>query len=347
MSSRPFSLSPNTANNLLRAGDGQWIVPAAVLVLCQHLAAILLSHAIGFAARPTTLKYMAIAFVISLVGGSIIALPNVVRFWREREDRPLARRAREADLSAVASYLLGFQLFALQMGALTWLKQMLPQIVPFWADRPLASLDRLLLHTDAWRIVPGSFVHALDIIYIFWSPATTIAINVILCLKPSRIKSRAILAYFLIVGLMGVCGQYLLSSAGPVFYDRLFGGDRFADLMTRIHAHAPVVNRTVDYLWTSYTSHVDNIAGGISAMPSLHVAVAAWFALALSSLWPKLRVPAWAFWLVMFVGSFALGWHYFVDGAAGTLGAIGCWLLAGSLLQRDPSTPPAKLVRLT
>jgi hypothetical protein len=317
-----------------RGGDSQWIFPAAGLVFFQYAAAIVIAHAIHFMGRPPTVKYMLIALVISLAGGSIIVFPTVWRFWREREPSPLARLVSVSDLTAVASYLIGFQMFALQMGALTWLKEMLPAVVPFWADSPLAELDRIILGTDAWRLVPEVLVHPLDVIYVTWAPITAIAINLILCLKPSAVKTRAILAYFLIVGLMGVCGQYLLSSAGPVFYDRLFGGHHFADLMTRIETHAPVVNRTVDYLWASYTNHVDQLGIGISAMPSLHVAVAAWFALALSAFWPRLRVPAWGFWLVMFIGSFALGWHYFVDGLVGTVGALGCWAFAGGPLRR-------------
>jgi hypothetical protein len=321
-----------------RGGARRWIVPAAILVFIQYAAAIVITHAVRFTARPPTLKYMMIALVISLVGGSIIALPKVWRFWREDESSPVARLVRESDLGAVASYLIGFQVFALQMGALTWLKEMLPVIVPFWADPPLAAVDRAILGTDAWRLIPELLIHPLDVVYVTWAPVTTIAINLILCLKPSEAKTRAILAYFLTVGLMGVCGQYLLSSAGPVFYDRLFASHQFADLLTRIDAHAPVVDRTVHYLWASYMDHVDQLGIGISAMPSLHVAVAAWFALAIPAFWPRLRVPAWGFWLVIFVGSFALGWHYFVDGVAGTLGAVGCWRLPGRRRSADEVT---------
>lgn len=332
MSTRPLILSRD-ALGVLRNGDNQWIVPAAILVFCQHLAAIVLSHEIGFNSRPPTFRYMIIAFVISLVGGSIIAMPRIWRFWREGEPGPIARLVREADGSAVASYLIGFQVFALQMGALTWLKEMLPVVTPFWADPALASLDHAILGTDAWRLVPEVLIHPLDVVYVTWAPITTLAINVMLCLKPSETKARAILSYFLIVGLLGVCGQYLLSSAGPVFYDELYGGSRFADLMARVDAHAPVVARTTKYLWSTYSDHVDRIGGGISAMPSLHVAVAAWFALAVSSLSPKLRAPTWAFWAVMFVGSFALGWHYLMDGVVGTIGAFICWAAARQFLR--------------
>ena len=70
------------------------------------------------------------------------------------------------------------------------------------------------------------------------------------------------------------------------------------------------------------------IGSGISAMPSIHVASTAWMALSLSAAWPKARALMWTFWLVIFIGSFALGWHYLLDGVVGTLGAITCWMLA-------------------
>ena len=321
----------------LRRGDSTWIVPAALLVLCQYAAATIISDRIGFSGRPPTLNYMTIAMVISLVGGSIIILPTLRRLWARREPHPISKLVRSADLNAVATYLLGFQLFALQMGALTWLKEMLPAVIPYWADPPLATLERGIFGTDAWRLVPEALMHPLDVLYVTWAPVNAIALNVILCLKPSPAKARAMLSYFLIVGLMGVCGQYLLSSAGPVFYDRLLGGNQFADLMSRIDAHAPVVSRTSAYLWKSYTDHVDQIGAGISAMPSIHVAASAWLALALTSFWRKLSVVGWGYWLIIFVGSFALGWHYFLDSAVGTIGALACWAVAPKLLWRHQS----------
>jgi hypothetical protein len=314
--------------------DNQWIVPAAALVLCQYVAAIILSASFGLGGGPQ-LGYMPIALVISFLGGSVIAFPAVWRFWREGEPRPTARLIREADLNAVATYLIGFQLVALQMGALTWLKVMLPAVIPYWADPALASLDRAILGTDAWRLVPESLMRPFDIIYLTWAPLETLSLFFILCLRPSRIKARAMIGYFLTFGVMGVFGQYLLSSVGPVFYDRLLGGDHFSGLVARIDTHADVMKISSNMLWDSYAAHTRMIANGISAMPSMHVASTVWIALALSSLWPKLRVLGWIYWLVIFIGSFALGWHYFLDGVAGTIGTLACWALAKQLLARE------------
>jgi hypothetical protein len=338
MSSRPF-IRGGGFGIAVRTGDSQWIVPAAALVVCQYVAALVLSATIGVSVGPPQLGYMPIGLVISFVGGSVIAIPAIWRFWREGEPRPIARLIREADLNAVAVYLIGFQLVALQMGALTWLKVMLPAVVPYWADPALASLDRAIIGTDAWRLIPESLMRPFDILYLTWAPLETLSLFLILCLRPSRIKARAMIAYFLMFGVMGVFGQYLLSSVGPVFYDRLLGGEHFAGLLARIDTHAEVMKISSNMLWESYSSHSRMMANGISAMPSMHVASTVWIALALASLWPKLRVLVWAYWLIIFIGSFALGWHYFLDGVVGTLGALGCWALAGGFLMRYDREP--------
>jgi hypothetical protein len=315
--------------------DSQWIVPATLLVFCQYVAALVIGYSVGFVPTLPTFKYMAIALVISLVGGSIIALSRIRQYWREREQNPIARLVREADRTALATYFFGFQLVSWQMGSLTWLKDMLPTVIPYWADPALASLDRAILGTDAWRLIPGWLTRPLDIVYVTWALAETFALYLILCWKPSQLKTRALLAYFLIVGVMGVGGQYVLSSAGPVFYDRIVGGGQFAALASRNDVHAPFVGLAMNLLWTSYSTHSDQIGGGISAMPSMHVATTTWIALMLPSVWPRMRIPCWGYWFVIFVGSFGLGWHYFLDAVVGTLGAVGCWKLAGQLLSRD------------
>jgi hypothetical protein len=62
------------------------------------------------------------------------------------------------------------------------------------------------------------------------------------------------------------------------------------------------------------------------------VATTTWIALALSAFIPKLRWVAWAYWVAIFVGSIALGWHYFSDSVVGTAGAIVCWIVAGKVV---------------
>jgi len=324
------------------AHDSSWIAPAATFVAAQYLAALFVSAVVRAPEMPPTVSYMIFAAVVSFICGLFLFLKRLWQLWAEGEEEPIERLSSETNGSAVICYLLGFQLIALQIGALTWLKQMLPYVVPFWADPLLAAADRIVLRTDAWRIIPISLVHPLDVLYPFWGPVKFAVLIFMLALPSSRVKSRALLAYFMTVGLLGVIGQYALSSAGPVFYGQVVGRADFAGLIERNAHHAPLVGVMTSYLWSDYIHHSSVIGAGISAMPSMHVATTTWTALAVQTLWPRSRVLAWLWWAVIFLGSIALGWHYFIDSLFAGVGAFGCWKMAPLFLwkrQLNPAIP--------
>src|SRR5438045_7298781 len=121
----------------------------------------------------------------------------------------------------------------------------------------------------------------------------------------------SLLTSFAICRIFGSIGQYLLSSASAIFYQRAGLGDRYADLSNNI----PQVTQMVSgYLWNFHSSHTLGVGAGISAMPSLHIATAAWVVLAFHHQQSKLMPLALLFALYMWAMSVALGWHYAIDG---------------------------------
>ena len=71
--------------------------------------------------------------------------------------------------------------------------------------------------------------------------------------------------------------------------------------------------------------------GGISAMPSIHVAMAVVFALL------GMRVNCWlgivliAYAVIIQIGSVILGWHYAIDGYVSIILTILLWKLVGKI----------------
>lgn len=314
--------------------DGDWVLPAAILLILQHSAALAVSYHVNFSERPPTLSYMLMALALSSLAGLTLLLRQLWKFWLEDEDHPIRRLERTTSISAVATYFIGFQLVGLQFAALTWLKEMIPLAVPYWADGILAAFDRAVLGGDAWRLVPAMFVRPLDALYPFWAVVKFLALVAVLALPASRLKSQAMLSYFLTVGVIGVTGQYLLSSGGPIFYDRLMNANQFGELAQRTEALAPIAHTASEYLWSNYLTRDTAIGAGISAMPSMHVATTTWTAIALSRFWPKLGIPIWLFWLIIFAGSVALGWHYVSDSVVGAGGAFLCWYITPKILEK-------------
>jgi membrane-associated phospholipid phosphatase len=86
------------------------------------------------------------------------------------------------------------------------------------------------------------------------------------------------------------------------------------------------------------------IGGGVSAMPSMHLAVAMIFVMATrKSHWRAVAVP---FWLLIFILSAYFGYHYWIDGIVGSIIAMLCWLAAERLFEPARCARPSYPVRL-
>jgi hypothetical protein len=98
---------------------------------------------------------------------------------------------------------------------------------------------------------------------------------------------------------------------------------------------------TQHYLRQAHEIPIAARGGGISAMPSMHLAVAMLFVIiAWRTAW---RVPAMAFWTVIWVGSVHFGYHYAWDGIIGSAIAWGCWKATAPMVSPVPAAPNARL----
>lgn len=237
------------------------------------------------------------------------------------------RRAKRASWPVVvlATLLVG-------VGASLFLplKYAIPREVPFWLDVPLASGERQLFGTDPWRIADHVFGRALvpvDRIYGLWLPVQLLVLFTVVLLPPSRGKTRALIAYGLAWFLLGVVAAVFCASAGPIFYDRLMGGQDFAPLRQRL-GPAWMVRGEADAMWASFASGRPGLLAGISAMPSVHVAISVWMWLTARRLAPRMALAAIAYAALIWTASVQLGWHYVSDGLAGVIGMLVVWWLA-------------------
>ena len=227
--------------------------------------------------------------------------------------------------------LLGTVLIALGASLFLPLKYAIPGQVPFFLDAPLAIAERQLFGTDPWRIADRLFGQALvpvDRVYGLWLPAQSLVLFSVMLLPPSPAKSRALIAYSLAWFLLGVVAAVLCASVGPIFYDRLLGGHEFAALTERLGGRAWMAEGEANAMWASFASGRPGFVAGISAMPSLHVAISFWIWLTARSLLQRLAPAALAYAVFMWVASVQLGWHYVGDGLAGALGMGAIWWLA-------------------
>ena len=243
--------------------------------------------------------------------------------------RPRARRA------AWPALIIGTVLVGLAASLFLPLKYAIPGQISFWLDVPLADAERSLFGSDPWQLldrVLGAVLVPVDRLYALWLPAQTLGLFLVMVQAPSAAKSRALIAYGLAWFALGVVAAALGSSVGPIFYDRLFGGARFAMLgETLAERGAWVVLAESDAMWQSFVTGKPGFVAGISAFPSMHIAISLWLYLVARTLAPKAAPFAAAYCLFIWVASVQLGWHYFADGLAGAVGMLALWSLAAPL----------------
>jgi hypothetical protein len=203
--------------------------------------------------------------------------------------------------------------------------------VPFYLDPALARLDRAVFGTDPWRLTHAAFgwaTPAIDQFYVSWLLVMLLSFYLVLLSRPSVRKTQSLVAYLLMWPVVGTIGSYAFSSAGPIFQDALFGGH--SGLIPALQQEG--ATKALDLyqaLWRAYTARYEMLGAGISAMPSMHIAMACWAALALRAYFPRFQLMGWTYLALIWFGSVHLGWHYVSDGIGGIVGALLVWSAAG------------------
>ena len=137
--------------------------------------------------------------------------------------------------------------------------------------------------------------------------------------------------------ILGTFLAIIFSSAGPCYYAKVINGTNpFDPLMTRlteIHSSMPLfaIKNQIG-IWKAYENHVWLPFGGISAMPSLHIAITVLFALAGWRINRYIGILLTAYVLITQIGAVILGWHYAVDGYVSILLTILIWKLVNKYL---------------
>lgn len=127
------------------------------------------------------------------------------------------------------------------------------------------------------------------------------------------------------------------------------GDEQFVPLMKTLEAQSQYLTNvdagqlwalpTQQYLWDEYIANANGIGSGISAMPSLHVSIAVLMALSIYRLNKTIGYFAYAFAVIIQIGSVHLAWHYAIDGYLATLLTVMLWKIVGWTLRRYASYP--------
>ncbi|WP_051326496.1 phosphatase PAP2 family protein [Aliagarivorans taiwanensis] len=296
-----------------------------------------------------------ICVVLAGLGHYLLSVvSNVVRLRPSPLSSPLSGYwARLSDTSDVIVRLVLFVVTTWVYSAYSSFKPELSTIQPFYLDPILIEWDRALhFGHDPWRLVhalmPGkawaSFLSQCYWIWFFvvWGFHCAFCFS---SLAP-RWRAQAALAFVLCWLVNGNIVALLLSSAGPCYYDFFFGGNGYyAELFQSLQSHHQILLSEGSHsgllsivlqekLLTGYIENSELLGPGISAMPSMHVSMAALVAISLSAIKRTWALLAWLFLVVIQIGSVYLGWHYALDGYLSIMTTSLLWWVSGCLVRR-------------
>jgi len=257
------------------------------------------------------------------------------------------------DAYNITSILLVVVSFPLIVSSMTILKTLLPFMVPYYLDTFFMEWDKTL-HFGAvpWEIIQPLvgypyITFVINVIYNFWFFLQLFVFMwLMFSLNRPKLRMQFLTSYVLVWMLLGALLATLFASAGPCFYaditnlpdpyDPLFQYLNSANRLLAENNLSLWALDTQNYLWEHFINSTLGLGSGISAMPSLHVAIAVLLSLVGWRVNVRLGILFTIYAIMIFIGSVHLGWHYAVDGYASIIGVIVIWKLSGYLVRKLP-----------
>lgn len=296
--------------------------------------------------------------MIALVGLAFV-YRRFARLMGQPDRRPILKKLyADVKKDVTPKQVVGggflFFVFSTYFSAFQSVKAMIPAVKPFTYDVAFAEIDRVI----HFGFYPHELLQPLlgypiatFFIQFFYNIWFLLMLGILAWQMFDRrvphLRMRFLVSFALVWFVVGSLGAIHLSSAGPVYFDRVTGlegpySDHMAWLWS-VYDIAPLFTLDMqDLLWEHYSA-ADLASGtGISAMPSVHVSIATLLFLLSRHSGKWATVMFGVFLAGIMVGSVHLAWHYAIDGYLGAALVLVIWWLVGRFYAEVPSENAAK-----
>lgn len=216
------------------------------------------------------------------------------------------------------------------------MKAAIPLFNDYTWDATFIAWDRALFFgRDAWEVMQPVLGYPvvtalLALLYQVWFLLLYVGVLwFAFSTMDETVRRRFFLSYVLGWTMVGGALATMLASVGPCFAGPLLGNPTFDAQMAYLNAaneQIPVMTLKVQgMLLDWFHADANGLGSGITAMPSMHVAVAVLFWFAMRHAAPRAARWFGVFFVVIWIGSVHLAYHYAVDGLVSVIAMAAIW----------------------
>jgi len=267
--------------------------------------------------------------------------------WRRRPDSPVAHlKARYSASSFTRPVAAGLPMLGVAIVLLPYFSKMksaIPLFNEYSWDAAFIEWDRAIFFGyDAWEVLQPVLGYPivtafLALLYQLWFLLLYPGVLFFAFAKVDpAIRRQFFLSYVLSWTLIGGAMATWLASVGPCFVGPMLGNSTFDAQMAYLYSaneQVPIMVLPVqEMLLEWYGQRENGLGSGITAMPSMHCAIAFLYWIAMRRISPKWGAFFGVFFFITWISSVHLAYHYAVDGLVSLIAVAAIWAVSARVI---------------
>ncbi|MEM7667104.1 MAG: phosphatase PAP2 family protein [Pseudomonadota bacterium] len=318
----------------------RWLSEAPIYVFGLTLMALCVGLLVSRGINPSLSGVIENARIFGLFTLILITFDAAWQLNRNRPDSPTAfLKERYTAKPLVRAVLGGLPLLAVAIFILPFFSKMksaIPLFNEFTWDRAFIEWDRAIFFGyDAWEVLQPVLGYPivtafLALLYHLWFLLLYPGVMFFAFWRVDhQLRRQFFMTYMLSWALIGGAMATWLASVGPCFIGPILGDPHFDAQMAYLNAaneQVPIMTLNVQELLLEWHSKRSNgLGSGITAMPSMHCAIAFLYWIAVRRIHRGWGAFFGVFFFITWISSVHLAYHYAVDGLVSLLAVAVIW----------------------
>lgn len=318
----------------------RWLGEMPVLVIGSVLMASCIALLMSQGVTPGFGGMIANAQIFTLFAVVLLCWDAGRELVRHRPESPVAHlKARYTSAALVRSLTAGLPMLGVAIVLLPYfsaMKAAIPLFNDYQWDAAFIRWDRAIFFgRDAWELLQPLLGYPiitafLGLLYQLWFLLLYPGVLFFAFAKiDPQIRRQFFLSYVLSWTLVGGAMATWLASVGPCFVGPMLGDPTFDAQMAYLYSaneQVPIMVLPVQEMLLERFAAADNgLGSGITAMPSMHCAIAFLYWIAVRRIHSGWGAFFGVFFFITWISSVHLAYHYAVDGMVSLLAVAAIW----------------------